>query len=617
MKLQYLIVVFIIIFIPIMLLLNYYMSLQQKTINLQTEYDSKLIASAKQSMEAFEVNTVEWDNGFSRYSDSKRRDILAAINTFTNSYANSLGITGISRGSILTYIPAIMFNLSDGYYIYAPTQVPVVKNNSNGVQLFGSAENIYTTNSIGQDGNPNSVLYVAAKNGDTYYQDLNHTNPITGITTKIDDAKKEYKHILKTFVPYSEEIGSTIVNYSLDNYIKVYTESMAKEGYLIDTSQLKSVSALSPTNSLHIKYNDTEISPEILKENVAYVDDRGNIQKREYMYVYNINNEKCYYDSDQSVFFKIINNQKVNLDNNCQVGAYNCEYKQILLLNRNGEIIKILQPLNGDFRYWLFDSSIINHPENRVAALINNTSFNGIRDWEQEYANIWSQPYLDYSAFNYYTESYAFTKWVNSLNLGSNLNISSANNPEDENSLFSIHKKEVMKNSIISNLNLAISSYSANSNLNYTLPEFNYEDWEQILSNISMTAFVQGIPIGLKDYNNYVISISTNNREYIDKNEIYYISNNPDYYYHSRLCNKIPDDADKIVGYRNIDFIIQTIETSNSTEYYYKHAIQNTLANEKCYYCLISKISIDNTKEGLYKKAYLHSIAREREVQPR
>ena len=623
MKLQYLMIVFIIIAIPMIILLTYYMSLQKQTISMQTSYDTKLIESTKQAMEAFEVNTVEWDNGFSRYGDSKRRDILASINTFKNSFANSLNLTGTTKESILTYIPAIMYNLYDGYYIYTPTSVPITKNNSDGVQLFQDRNTRNaTTESLDIDGNMNKILYVAESGGTTYtYKYINEqgnevTETLEGLTTDVNNAKKEYKHILKTFVEYSEKKNNIVINYTLDNYIRAYTNSDAREGYLIDTTKLKNINGGNPINTMNIVYDGNEIKPEELSENVRYIDTDGSINENIYNYVYNTTNEKCYYDKTENRFFKIINNKRVNLNIEMAPNMAGIEYKAISIIDENtGEIKKIYQALNGIMHNFFFEEGILSDAINYQDYVINFSSGQyGLS------TSLWTKPYMDYSAINYYTEGYVFTNWVNSLNLPNYLKINSTNNPEDENSLFNIHKKEVMKESIISNLNLAISSYSAHSNYEFSLPVFTYQDWEQILCNISMTTFVQNIPIGLKHYNNYVVAISSNNKEYINPNEIYYISE-PDYYYHLRNCDKIQSDVEVITGYRNIDFIVQAFENGETTNYYFKHATINSeavnTANEKCYYCLISKHIQNPTArlKALYDRAYLHAIARERYVQ--
>lgn len=618
MKLQYFIIIFIIISIPIILLLTHYMSLQKTTLDLQTSYDSKLIESTKQAMEAFEVNTVEWDNGFSRYGDSKRRDILASINAFKNSFANSLNITGTTKESIQTYIPAILYNLYDGFYIYTPTSVPLNKKNQDGIQLFqdNKSTSIATTDSVDEDGRMNKVLYVAQTGGKTYtYKYIDEegntvTETLTGLTIDVNNAQKEYKHILKTFIQYSEKINNAIVDYTLDNYLRINTKTESREGYLIDTSKLKNSRGGAPQNTISLKYDNITIGPEELSEHIKYIDIDGTIKDRTCYYAYNTNNEKVYFDEVTDRFFKIINNKRVNYNELCRAGSYECEYKSVSIVDENNKIRKLYQPINGAFRYVFYDESIINHPENIATALIDyNDNPYGLT------TSLFAKPYLDFSAINYYTEGYAFTMWVNGLDLADNLKINTSNNPEDESSKFNEHKKEVMKKIIIDNLNLAISSYSAHSNFKYTLPVFTYQDWDQILSNVSMTTFVQGIPIGLKYYNNYVIAISSNNKEYFNPQEIYYTSS-ADYYYHTKYCEKILCRDCNVIGYKNIDFNLQSIEKNNATYHYFGHSGVGT-ANQKCYYCLISRSFMrgEIREKEKYDIAYIHALARERYVQ--
>ena len=122
MKLHNLSVIFVIIAVPLILITSYYISLQIDTINMQTAYNAKLLDSTKEAIDAFEINTVEWNANYSETADSKRRDVMASINTFINSFANNLGVTGTSRESIMAYMPAIAYTLYDGYYIYSPAK---------------------------------------------------------------------------------------------------------------------------------------------------------------------------------------------------------------------------------------------------------------------------------------------------------------------------------------------------------------------------------------------------------------------------------------------------------------------------------------------------------------
>ena len=117
MKITNLSVIFVVIAFVIIAVLANYISLQTDTLNKQNDYDTKLIDSTKEAIYAFEINTVQWNSNYSETGDSKRRDIMASINTFTTSFANNLKISGTSRENILSYVPAIAYTLYDGFYI--------------------------------------------------------------------------------------------------------------------------------------------------------------------------------------------------------------------------------------------------------------------------------------------------------------------------------------------------------------------------------------------------------------------------------------------------------------------------------------------------------------------
>ena len=605
MKLQNIMIIFLIIILPITMITSYYVGLQQDTIKTQTDYNYKMLLSTKQAIEAYEVNTVEWNAEYSRYADSKRRDILASINVFTTSFANSLNISGTTKDSLQTFIPAIMYNLYDGYYIYAPTYVPKVRTNSDG-------------NALDINGN----LIIDNPDSEIAYIKKNEGSPALGgqqYTTNIDEAEKEYKHILKSYISYSEKTSDliankeTVINYTLDNYIKIYTKTEERSGYLINYSS-------------NILKNDA--NPETLSENVY--DSKTGILKQ-YGYLYSANKEKIYYGQDELSdngyrFFKVVNDKIAYFPINCDVNGYNTVYKKITLLNTDGTTTTDLyQILNGNsstigkvYEYHEADGKYIE---------TSTDDFSWLDSYKENVT-------LDYSAVNYYNEAVAFSKWAATLGIDF-LKADNNNDPEDENSLFNEHKHEIMKESIINNLNLAISSYSAHSDYQYSLPIFTYDDWNKILNNISMTVFVQGIPIGLKYYNNYATAVSTKNNEHVNPEEIYYISD-VDEYYHKKDCYvmNINNDNISIKGYRVTDFIEKAANDGNYR--YYKHVGQDgSISSQACYYCAITNNRITYSEklsqilngecEGSistllqqirkYQSEYNIAIARERYVQ--
>ena len=260
MKLQNMTVIFIIIMIPIILVVSYYIGLQINTITMQKNYTVKLQTAAKDSIQALEINTVEWNSASSNLADS-RRDVLASINTFTTSLANNMGIGGAGKGRIQTYIPAIVYTMYDGYYIYSASLMKDQKTDNNGLTQFNA------------DGT-------------------------------IESNGKSYQYILKPYSPYSaryvkENVDVDVdvtVNYTLDNYIRVYGtvdgEYQTKEGYLVvcDSNSNEGVNNVKNGRISKIKYRGAEIKPETLKENVYIVGE----EVKEYPYIYDQYDNKLY-----------------------------------------------------------------------------------------------------------------------------------------------------------------------------------------------------------------------------------------------------------------------------------------------------------------------------------
>ncbi len=606
MKLSNLSVIFVIVIIPIILVVSYYISLQIDTTNMQTSYNSKLLDATKEAIEAFEINTVEWNEAYSETADSKRRDVMASINTFTTSFANSLGIGGTSKENILTYIPAIACTLYDGYYIYSPADVKSIVKDENGVAVFMTEDlakgrksekvSDYTYN----DDDEEKLLYEANQNGQGKYINNGITQEFT---LNPNDAKSTYSHILKPFTAYSARYanGNTdiTVNYTLDNYITVYGkvngEYQMKSGYY--------------TNNINIP------NPEKLTERIAYTYNKR-VYGGVYNYVYAEDNTKVYFDVD-TPFQVSSTGERTDLEN-----MKSQKYKKVLIDNKTYYQALINYDINKDGE--------IKNGEDIIAGKL----YEKRGDVNTEKEDIQIDKKLDYSAINYYYESKAFSDWIYS-NLSSNLSsikikdiqsneieyenqdellFNESENPEDEDSIFSKHRKEIIKQSLISNLNQAITSYSRrNSEGNYQLPVLSETDWNQILRNVSMVTFVQNMPIGMKYYNNYAVATSTANKEYVNPDEIYL--NGSDGYYHMPYCEKLK--GTNLIGYRNTDYVMQSyIDNNKENKNYYRH---QDIANQSCYYCLVqrdlfSSDGLNKDEKALHEKAYQTALARERYV---
>jgi len=177
-----------------------------------------------------------------------------------------------------------------------------------------------------------------------------------------------------------------------------------------------------------------------------------------------------------------------------------------------------------------------------------------------------------------------------------------------------------MKNHITKNLILAISNYSMGT-YEFRLPVLSDSDWKQIFSNISLVTFFQGVPIGLKYYNNYAIATSTTNREYVDPGELYFSGDNENY--HRVYCEKCGNIV--YTGYRSVEYVMREhkVATTGDMIYYYLHDeytdASDTASETACYYCLVNKENFAATTDPnityTQAKSYNEALARERYYQ--
>ena len=163
---------------------------QVKTISLQTSYDTKLNNATYDALKAFQLNTI--NSSTSDLRNSKIRDIEASVNSFFNSVASNFNMAGYNRDILKEYVPALVYTMYDGYYIYSP----------------------YTNTLSEEDYNDNSTY----KNGEK----------ISG---------------LKPYIYYSCRYKRAngddfVITYSLDNYITIYGKinnmDVYDYGYLIN-----------------------------------------------------------------------------------------------------------------------------------------------------------------------------------------------------------------------------------------------------------------------------------------------------------------------------------------------------------------------------------------------
>ena len=269
MKIQNLAVIFIIIILPISLILTVYVQNQVKTLELQMNYDFKLTQATYDAVKAFQLNTV--NSSTSDLANSKLRDIKASVNTFFNSVATQFNLSGYNKDILQTYVPALVYTMYDGYYIYSPF-----------------------TNKLQPEDEGESY-----KNGD-----------------KISD--------LKPYIHYSARYKKSgidvVITYSLDNYITVKgtinDKGVNKAGYLLNN--------VTKDASGNVQYRGVNIPTERLTQTNAEFINNNDTVATESTYTYNkINGVKYYTKDNGNTWFSILNgtkyeqqNTKYKLENN-------------------------------------------------------------------------------------------------------------------------------------------------------------------------------------------------------------------------------------------------------------------------------------------------------------
>lgn len=118
MKIQSLSVIFIIIIIPIAILMSEYIDNKITIAQTEVEYDSKLLNATYSAIKAYQLNTV--NNAFGDVTTEDVKSTEAAAKTFYDSLILNFNYTGYNSNVMREYVPAIVFTLYDGYYIYSP-----------------------------------------------------------------------------------------------------------------------------------------------------------------------------------------------------------------------------------------------------------------------------------------------------------------------------------------------------------------------------------------------------------------------------------------------------------------------------------------------------------------
>ena len=580
MNLQGLTVIFAIILLPIIIVVSVYLQGQIDTIALQTKYDNMLLDSTHDAVIALENNIANED--LSTVSDSLRSMIEASTNVFMNNIATNMGLSNAGESYIRPYIPALLYTLYDGFYIYSPTSVPEIYTNSDGVAIR-----------VGDTGSPSEIEDKENKYGQIVYKKKNG-----GYTTDLNEAEKHIKYVLKSYMYYNanyvggdKSSGSNYnisVNYSLDNYIslsgtigKVY---YSKSGYLINPNKVTSLTLDNNISISNGKIEGIEFNPTGSSLN---------------------NKEEVFYKKYGSVIEKLSeegsNKNLLSFNDEAIIEDF-CKLDGIKLkVEVDGIEIK---------NYDLYSDELVSQATDAICYYGKSKIFS---EWVNKNLSM-INPSTDVNniAFEYSTTFLKEEKGIEALKINYNIfDLNDDNDPEDITSYFWEHKREVIKSSIQYNLNLAISNYSSiSSNQDYQMPILSETEWDKVLSNISMVSFMQDLPCKGKTYNNYAIVTSANSELIVIPNNLYYVpadkSNNEESEYHRIDCENL-EKSEKdyyYLGYRSIEYLYDRKYENKQYEYDHK--------NFACYYCIVTGNYTKNALDENRKRAYYTVLGKER-----
>jgi len=334
MKIQSLAIIFVIIILPITLIIGEYAATQIEIFRLENLYDSRLITSTEDALKAFQLNT--FNDATSDIADSKISSIEASANAFYNSMETSFGMQGYSKEDLQLCVPALVYTMYDGYYIYSP-----------------------------------------------------YTN-ITDTSGKINLDSENIDYGFKPYVYYScrYKIGNNsdfIINYSLDNHITVQGivngENVYKSGYLVTIATSRGDNGLyrrETSNGITYEYDGVEIKQE---SNLTEILVEKNGNTKEYKYI-KINGTKYYWDETNKYIFHIRGVDRVR-----QASEGTTDYeKYVEKINNNASAIKYYEEAYK-FTDWINDNLSNLKTNNAITKIDDDSKGNIFENSNIEYPN--------------------------------------------------------------------------------------------------------------------------------------------------------------------------------------------------------------------------------------
>ena len=559
MKMEHMTIIFLIIILPIMLVLANYTSSRISTLRMQISYDQKLDNATTDAVLAYQMNTFNGDESI--FANYKIENVEAAVNAFYTSVRNNFGMSGYNNKSIQEFVPAIVFMLYDGYYIYSA------------YQNTWDQETIDRSNAYGSESD-------RTYNGEL--PDKKDRDRLFGL--------KPYVYYSCRYIYNNLDI---VITYSLDNYITIEGvntstgEAINQKGYLL--------SGVDRDASGNYTYNGTTITSEGTIYETLGLEDANNdgvLDLKAYA-VRKLNGTKYYLDPDTGKVFSFLNGVKQDAaavtpeqitDNDNAVEYYAEAYNLKTFIEGN---LLGLRTSNAVL--------IGNENEDGTIETVNASDVFGdypiFEELESRYNND-NQTCIEEEDSYFNSHRMDVIKYTVERNLS--IAITNFNN---------------------------VSSASAN----FRMPELMDDEWATITNDVSVISFLQGLPIGSKIYNGYSIITNNKNKELVSDDDIYIVTTDGTYHDIRDSDLYVTGSGSLTIqsGRYDMDFERETLIGEDQTNYYYFPAfIQNqrpTLLTA-CYGSLVTRRNIvsesifDAVKDARneLKSVYYTALGRER-----
>ena len=460
---------------------------QITTLNLQISYDTKLNNATYDALKTFQINTINSET--SDLANSKISDIEASVSMFFRSISNNFNMAGYNQDILKEYVPALVYTMYDGYYIYSPYTNTLDDTNEK------QDEN-------GETGSDATILN--ANNPDATYK---QGDRISG---------------LKPYIYYScrykkNDDNDFIINYSLDNYITI--QGLIKGKWVYDYGYLLDNITERNTN---IKYRGVEIEANEALEEIVCIPETAEIKKCPSI---KINGVKYYKDTDTNEWFSIMGDKKIVQREN---------FKE-----QTNAAIKYYEDAY-DFTKRVIDEYDLGDLTGQDA--VDENTGESLYEKDEDGNNINGMyKFGNYSIFE----------------------TNSRTSIEDPQSNFNQQRLAVIRYAIEKNLSIAINNYNnyTSSTTNFQMPKLKEDEWSNIINNVSIISFLQGLNIGGKIYNGYSIVTNDKSQEVVAEDSIYIITN--DNQYHRANDIDLQGNSNIKMGALNLDFEIKTVVTEN------------------------------------------------------